>query len=42
MVAKDLGIRHTVHVERGAEPSTPAYDYHEITLLSELPPLLGI
>jgi 2-haloacid dehalogenase len=42
MVANDLGIKHKVHVERGAEPATPNYKFHEINLLSDLPPLLGI
>jgi 2-haloacid dehalogenase len=42
MVANDLGIKHKVHVERGAEPGTPNYNFHEINLLSDLPPLLGI
>ena len=42
MAANDLGIKHKVHVERGAEPNTPNYDFHEINLLSDLPPLLGI
>jgi 2-haloacid dehalogenase len=42
MVANDLGVKHKVHVNRGFEPSTPGYDYHEVSLLSEVPPLLGI
>jgi 2-haloacid dehalogenase len=42
MVANDLGIKHKVHVKRGFEPSTPGYGYHEVNVLTDLPPLLGI
>jgi 2-haloacid dehalogenase len=42
MVANDLGIRHKVHVNRGFEPSTPGYNYYEVNLLSQVPPLLDM
>jgi 2-haloacid dehalogenase len=42
MVANDLGVAHKVHVNRGFEPSTPGYDYHEVKLLSQVPSLLGL
>ena len=42
MVCNDLGVTNKVHVNRGFEPSTPGYDYHEVTGLDEVPPLLGI
>ena len=42
MVANDLGIKHKVHVNRGFEPSTPGYNYFEVNLLSQVPPLLGL
>ena len=42
MVANDLGIKHKVFVNRGFEPSTPGYDYYEVNLLSQVPPLLGL
>lgn len=29
-------------VNRGYEPSTPHYGYHEVKVLSEVPALLGI
>ncbi|HXG39745.1 MAG TPA: haloacid dehalogenase type II [Candidatus Limnocylindrales bacterium] len=40
--AHDLGIRRTVYVNRGYEPSVPAYGYREITSLAELPALFGL
>ena len=42
MVCNDLGIKNKVHVNRGFEPSTPGYNYYEVNLLSQVPPLLGI
>lgn len=40
--AHDLRITNKVYVNRGYEPSTPYYGYHEISRLGELPPLLGL
>jgi 2-haloacid dehalogenase len=42
MPANDLGVRHKVYVNRGFEPTTPGYNYFEVNLLSQVPPLLGI
>jgi 2-haloacid dehalogenase len=42
MTAHDLGIRDKAYVNRGYEPSTPYYGYHEMTDLSGLPALLGL
>ncbi|HET7734783.1 MAG TPA: haloacid dehalogenase type II [Nocardioidaceae bacterium] len=42
MPAHDLRIRNKVYVNRGYEPSTPYYGYHEISDLTGLPPLLGL
>jgi 2-haloacid dehalogenase len=42
MSAHDIGIRNKVFVGRGHEPSTPFYNYHEITDLSGLPALVGL
>jgi 2-haloacid dehalogenase len=42
MPAHDLRITNKVYVNRGYEPSTPYYGYHEIKDLSGLPPLLGL
>jgi 2-haloacid dehalogenase len=42
MAADDLGITNKVYVNRGYEPSTPFYRYHEVNLLSQVPPLLGL
>jgi len=42
MPAHDLRIGNKVYVNRGYEPSTPYYGYHEIKDLSGLPPLLGL
>ena len=42
MPAHDLRIAHKVYVNRGYEPSTPYYGYHEVTDLSGVPPLLGL
>jgi 2-haloacid dehalogenase len=42
MVANDLGIKHKVFVNRGYELGTPGYNYHQVDLLSQVPPLLGI
>jgi len=40
--AHDLRVAHKVYVNRGYEPSTPYYGYHEITDLTGLPKLLGL
>jgi len=42
MSAHDLGIRDKVYVNRGYEPSTPYYGYHEIKDIGGLPGLLGL
>jgi 2-haloacid dehalogenase len=42
MPAHDLRIANKVYVNRGYEPSTPYYGYHEVTNLTGLPPLLGL
>ena len=42
MPAHDLRITNKVYVNRGYEPSTPYYGYHEVSDLSGLPPLLGL
>jgi len=40
--ANDLRVANKVYVNRGYEPSTPFYRYHEVTDLTGLPPLLGL
>jgi 2-haloacid dehalogenase len=42
MPAHDLRITNKVYVNRGYEPSTPYYGYHEVSDLGGLPPLLGL
>lgn len=42
MSADDLGIRHKVFVNRGHEPSTPYYNYHEIQDIGGLPAIVGL
>ncbi len=42
MTARDLGIRDKAYVNRGYEPSTPYYGYHEMTDLGGLPTLVGL
>ncbi len=42
MPANDCNITNKVFVARGHEPSTPHYNYHEITDLSGLPGLVGL
>lgn len=42
MSAYDFGIRDKVYVNRGYEPSTPYYGYHEIKDIGGLPGLLGL
>jgi len=37
-----LGITNKVYVNRGYEPSTPAYGYHEIRDIGGLPGVLGL
>ena len=40
--AYDVGIRHTVYIERGHGPSTDYYGYPTITDLSGLPAIVGL
>jgi 2-haloacid dehalogenase len=40
--AHDLRVPNKVYVNRGYEPSTPYYGYHEVTDLSGVPALLGL
>jgi 2-haloacid dehalogenase len=40
--AHDLRVGNKVYVNRGYEPSTPYYGYHEIADLTGLPELLGL
>jgi 2-haloacid dehalogenase len=42
MPAHDLRVGNKVYVNRGYEPSTPYYGYHEIPDLAGLPGLLGL
>jgi 2-haloacid dehalogenase len=42
MPAHDLRVTNKVYVNRGYEPSTPYYGYHEIPDLAGLPKLLGL
>jgi 2-haloacid dehalogenase len=42
MSADDLGVRNKVFVARGHEPSTPYYNYHEITDIGGLPAIVGL
>lgn len=42
MPAYDLGIENKVYVNRGYDPSTPYYGYHEIDDLSGLLTVLGL
>lgn len=42
MPAYDMGIRHTVYIERGHGPSTGYYGYPTISDLDGLPALLGL
>jgi 2-haloacid dehalogenase len=42
MSARDIGIRHKVFVNRGFEPSAPAYDYAEIPDIGGLPAVVGL
>jgi 2-haloacid dehalogenase len=42
MPAHDLRVTNKVYVNRGYEPSTPYYGYHEVPDLAGLPPLLGL
>ncbi len=42
MSANDMEIRNKVFVNRGHEPSTPYYNYHEIKDLSGLPEIVGL
>ncbi|BFM51157.1 haloacid dehalogenase type II [Marinomonas sp. THO17] len=42
MSAHDMGIKNKVFVNRGHEPSTPFYEYHEVADLGGLADLLGV
>jgi len=42
MPAHDLGIENKVYVNRGYEPSTPFYGYHEINDIGGLPGVVGL
>ncbi|SBS32559.1 (S)-2-haloacid dehalogenase 4A [Marinomonas spartinae] len=42
MSAHDMGIKNKVFINRGHEPSTPFYEYHEVTSLAGLADLLGV
>ncbi|AEF54529.1 haloacid dehalogenase type II [Marinomonas posidonica] len=42
MSAHDMGIKNKVFVNRGHEPSTPFYEYHEVKDLAGLADLLGV
>lgn len=42
MSAWGLGIKNKVYVNRGYEPSTPYYDYHEVTDIGGVATLLGV
>lgn len=42
MSANDIGIKNKVFVNRGHEPSTVFYNYHEVNNLGELADLLGV
>ncbi len=42
MTAWGLGIRNKVFVNRGHEPSTPYYEYHEVAGIDGLASLLGV
>lgn len=42
MSAHDIGIKNKVFVARGHEPSTPYYNYREISDLGGLPALVGL
>jgi 2-haloacid dehalogenase len=42
MPARDLRVTNKVYVNRGYEPSTPYYGYHEVTDIAGLAALLGL
>jgi 2-haloacid dehalogenase len=42
MSAYDVGIRHTVYIERGHGPSTDYYGYPTLKDLGDLPALVGV
>ena len=42
MSPHDVGIRHTVYIERGHGPSTDYYGYATITGINDLPALVGL
>jgi 2-haloacid dehalogenase len=42
MPANDLRVTNKVYVNRGYEPSTPYYGYHEVTDITGLAALLGV
>ena len=41
MTAHDMGIKHKVYINRGYEPSTPYYGYHEVNEVAGLESLLN-
>jgi 2-haloacid dehalogenase len=42
MPAHDLRVTNKVYVNRGYEPSTPYYGYHEVNDIAGLAELLGV
>jgi len=42
MSAHEVGVRHTVYIERGHGPSTDYYGYQTITTLAGLPAIVGL
>jgi 2-haloacid dehalogenase len=40
--AHDLRVANKIYVNRGYEPSTPYYGYHEVSDLYGVPPLVGL
>jgi 2-haloacid dehalogenase len=42
MSAYDVGIRHTVYIERGHGPSTDYYGYPTLQTLGGLPAIVGL
>ncbi|MGH8782990.1 haloacid dehalogenase type II [Paraburkholderia sp.] len=42
MTAHDMGIKHKAFINRGHEPSTPYYQYHEVADIGGVATLLGL
>ncbi|WP_133647127.1 haloacid dehalogenase type II [Paraburkholderia flava] len=42
MTAHDMGIKHKTFINRGHEPSTPYYQYHEVADIGGVASLLGL